>query len=186
MRLNNVLKFGIIIFIIGIAFSAIAYIFLDKMSSCENYNGARFLPNTTIAVECNVESYFGQDLTLRSIFYSHGGAEIIQIPAHLEIKDPNGLVLYDMDFNDKKIISFKPETHGTYTAIITSLEDENNRIHKGSPQILYALGFLIEYDDVNNPLGMTFVWLAPIGNVFYLLGIVTMIYGGIKARKKSR
>ena len=172
-------------FAVGIIFFGISWNFLAQMSLCENYNNARFLPNTTITVTCDVVGDVGQDLTLRSIFYSHGGAETIQIPAHLEIKDPNGLVLSDMDFDDKIIISFKPETHGTYTVTITSLEDENNRIHKGSPQIVYALGFLTDYKDVNNTLGNSFVWMAPIGNVLFLLGIAIMIYGVIKARKKS-
>jgi len=104
----------------------------------------------------------------------------------LEIKDPNNNVLHDMDLDDKTIITFKPEILGTYTAIITSLEDEENRIHSGSPQILYALGFLTDYKDINNPVGNTFVILAPIGNVLFLLGIAVLIYVGIKSvRKKS-
>ena len=173
-------------FAVGIIFFGISWNFLAQMSLCENYNNARFLPNTTITVTCDVVGDVGQDLTLRSIFYSHGGAETIQIPANLEIKDPNGLVLSDMDFDDKIIISFKPETHGTYTVTITSLEDENNRIHKGSPQIVYALGFLTDYKDINNPVGNTLVILAPIGNILFLLGIVVLIYVGIKSvRKKS-
>lgn len=186
VKKHKILFFGIIVFAVGIIFFGTSWNFLAQMYLCENYNFARFLPNTTITVTCDVVGDVGQDLTLRSIFYSHGGVETIQIPAHLEIKDPNDLVLYDMDFNDKKIISFKPETHGTYTATITNLEDENNRIHKGSPQILYALGFLTDYKDVNNPLGNSFVWMVPIGNILLLLGIAVLIYVGIKSvRKKS-
>jgi len=171
MRLNNVLKFGIIIFIIGIAFSAIAYIFLDKMSSCENYNWAEFLPNSEITTTCKVVGNVGQDLTLRAIIIPNGGIEPLDIPANLQISDPRGNILYDTDFEGKVIISFKPELFGNYIATITSLEDANNRIYCCLSNVIYAFGFLTGYDDVNNPLGMTFVWLAPIGNVFYLLGI---------------
>jgi len=185
VKKHKILVFGIIVFVVGIIFFGISWNFLDKMYLCENYNNARFLPNTTITVTCDVVGDVGQDLTLRSIFYSHGGVETIQIPAHLEIRNPNNIVLYDMDFDDKTIISFKLETHGTYTATITSLEDENNKIHKGSPQIVYALGFLTDYNDVYNPVGNTFVWLSPIGNVLFLFGIVLIIYGGIKVVRKK-
>jgi hypothetical protein len=95
------------------------------------------------------------------------------------------VVLYNLNFDDKTIISFKPEIRGIYTATITSLEDKNNRIHQGYTDIVYALGFLTDYNDVYNPLGNAFVWMLPIGNVVFLLGIPIMVYSIINGIRKN-
>jgi len=183
---HKILFLGIIVFGIGIGLFGTSINFLEKMRLCENYNGDHFMPTTVITVSCNVVGDVGQDLTLRIGFYPNGGSYPIQIPSHLEIKDPNGVTLYERDFDDKTIISFKPEMYGPYTATITSLEDENNRIHQGYTDIVYSLGFLTDYDDVNNPVGNMIILMSPIGNAVFLLGIGIIIYGGIKSvRKKS-
>ena len=185
MKKPKILFFGIGVFTVGICFYLISWHFLAEMSLCENYNGAQFLPDTTITVTCKVLGDVGQELTFRATFYPNGGTTPIQIPAHLEIKDPNDMILYDMNFDDKTIISFKPEKPGIYTATITSLEDKNNRIHQGYTDIIYALGFLTDYNDVYNPLGNAFVWMLPIGNVVFLLGIAIMIYSVINGIRKN-
>lgn len=182
---NKILVFGIIIFIVGVSFYIVSWNYLEKMYMCENNNSQRFLPNTVITIKCEVVVDVGQDLHFRSVFYSHDGVEIIKIPARLELKDPDDKILHEIDFDDKLVISIKPEKFGIYTATITSLEDEDNRIHKGSPQIWYALGFLIGYDDVPNPLGNAFVWMSPLGDLTLAIGIVIMTYGGIKAFRKK-
>lgn len=181
----KILILGIIVFAVGVTFFGVSWNFLEKMYMCENYNAERFLPSTIITVKCKVVADVGQNLYFRSIFYSHAGTDVIKIPAHLEIKDPDDNVIRNMDFDDKLVISFQPDKMGTYVATITSLEDKNNRIHSGSPQIWYALGFLVGYDDVQNPVGDALIWMYRLGNFIFLAGIGIIIYGIIRARKKS-
>ncbi|MFB5620040.1 MAG: hypothetical protein ACE5RC_02765 [Nitrosopumilus sp.] len=137
------------------------------------------MPNTSITVTCNVTDDVWQDLILRIDFHPNGNVTSIQIPAHLEIKDPNGFILYNIDFDKKTIISFTPEIFGMYTATITNLEDENNRNHRGYIDIVYALGFLTTYDDVVNPFGKLINTLLFIGYLLIIPGIVLAIYGTI-------
>lgn len=176
--------FGISLIVIGIVLYLSYVSIYDKLSLCENYNDDTFLPNTTITVTCKVVGDVGQDLTLRIKFHYNGSIEPIQIPAHLQVKDPNNNLLYDVDFDDKTIISFTPELFGTYTATITSLEDENNRIHHGYTDIEYAFGFLTSYDDVSNPVGNALIWFMPMGEILFLTGIIVLIIHGIKSRKQ--
>lgn len=182
----RILIIGIIVFSVGVAMYAISGYFLSAMSLCKNSNVSIFVPNTVVAATCPVISDIGQDLTFRAVFYGPTGAaaeETIKIPAHVQITDPNGKVLYDRNFEDKTIISFRPETHGEYTATVKSLEDPNNRIHRGDTMIVYALGFLTSYSDVNNPLGNSFNVMIALGNVTFLVGIGIIIYGVFKAAR---
>lgn len=182
------LLIGIIVFSAGVAMYAVSGHLLSAMSLCENSRVSSFLPGTTVETTCPVVMDVGQDLTFRGTFYGPTGAasgETISIPAHLEIRDPSGAVLYDMEFDDKTIISFRPETFGDYTATVRSLEDPNNRLNRGETMIQYALGFLTSYDDVNNPVGNALNAMIALGNVTFIVGIGIMIYGGIKARKSS-
>jgi len=180
---HKILISGICILIIASSFIIFSTGFLYKMYLCKHYNGDLFMPNTSVTVTCNVVGDVWQDLVLRVDFRPNGSPDSIQIPAHLEMKDPNGIILYDLDFNNKTIISFKPEKLGTYTATITSLEDENNRVHRGYTDIVYALGFLTSYKDVSNPMGHMINVLLIIGYVLFLPGIILVIYGAIREFK---
>jgi hypothetical protein len=143
------------------------------------------MPNTSVTVTCNVVGDVWQDLVLRVDFHPNGSPDPIQIPAHLEIKDPNGIILYNLDFNNKTIISFEPKTMGTYTATITNIEDENNRTYQGYVGVDYALGFLTSYHDVSNPMGLMIIVLAWIGYLLFLPGTILVIFGTIKEFKKK-
>jgi len=185
VKKHKILVFGIIVFCAGVAMWVVPSIFLSTVSLCKNYNESYFVPNTVVTVTCPVVRDVGQDLTFRANFYTTAGAKSIQIPAHLEIRDPTNTILYDMNFDDKIIISFKPKVYGNYTATVTSLEDENNRIHRGDTRIVYALGFLTFYKDVYNPLGNAVSGMIAFGGPVYLLGLGIIIYGIIKAVRRK-
>jgi len=187
LKKYKILIVGIILLSSGVVMYAVAISFLSAMSLCTNATNTSFVPNTTIRAECTVVQDVGQELTFRAAFHSQGRADPIAIPAHLEIRDSDNHVFYDMDFNDEKIIvSFKPVSYdgGTYAATLTSLEDENNRIHTGSPRVLYGFGFLTSYNDVNNPLGNALLGMVPLATVIGFAGIVIIVYGIYKAIKK--
>lgn len=179
----KILILGFCVLIIALSFIMISTSFLEKMYLCKYHNEDLFMPNTSITVSCDVVSNVWQDLTLIVYFHPNGNVTSISIPAHLEIKDPNDIVLYDMDFDKKTIISFEPKTMGTYAVTITNIEDENNRTNQGYVNIVYALGFLTSYDDVSNPMGQLINVLLLTGYFLFIPGIVIVIYGTIKEFK---
>lgn len=189
MKKYSALIAGMVLFSAGAGMYAVSGHFLSAMSLCKNSNVSSFLPGTVVKTTCPVVMDVGQNLTFRAAFYGPTGAasgETIRIPAHVEIKDPTGAVLYDTEFDDKTVVSFRPEKFGDYIATIRSLEDPDNRLHRGDTMIQYALGFLTSYDDVDNRVGNALNVMIALGNVTLLVGIGLVIFGIIKAARTRK
>ena len=189
LKNHRILLFGIIVFSASIAMFVIGSSFNSVMNKCENAKQRSFVPGTVIVSTCPVVQDVGQDLTFTSYFYSTrgnvAGGETIQLPAHLKITAPDGSVLYDMDFNDKVNISFRPQMYGNYTATVTSLQEQYHPEWGDSTVISYGFGFIVLRDDVYNPLGDAFVFMMTIGGLLIYIGIGIIIYGIVKAVRKK-
>jgi hypothetical protein len=79
------------------------------------------------------------------------------IPAHVEIRDPNGVVIASEDFNSSLIqLHVRPTVFGNYTATITNLQDKSERLPTEylGYTIHYGLGHLTSVSrGVSNPVG---------------------------------
>lgn len=185
----RILFFAVIVLSLGIAMVAISTYYTSAMFLCSNgSNQAAFQPETVITASCPVVRDVGQDLTLKAYFWDSSSAaseETIKMPAHLVIRDPNNVVLYDMDFSDKTVISFKPQVNGEYTATMTSLEDENNQINRGA-FIEYSFGYLVYSKDVHNPIGDAIYTTGLLGYAIIVFGVVFVIVTAIKTAAKKR
>lgn len=184
IRKYMVLFFAIAVLSAGIAMVAISSYFLSAMTLCKNAEDDLFHPGTVITVTCPVARDLGQDLTFKAYFVGPVGiaaGETIRLPAHLVIKDPDGSIMYDMNFDDKTIISFRPEIYGTYTATITSLQTEKHPTFKDNTFIQYSFGFLTDHPDVANPFGNALNVMYPIGYTVITFGIIFSIISFIKA-----
>lgn len=151
-----------------------------------------FVPGSSFTSICFVDQGVGQDLTFFAKFLAQGSGQSTPIPAHVQITDPNGQVLIDRNYNEKIIvISVKPEFHGNYTAIVTSLEADDSRVTVGMPTIYYAFGYIVPlttnlYEGVTNPVGTAVEVSMIIAGFAVPVGIGVAIYGMIKVyRNKS-
>jgi hypothetical protein len=168
--------------------AAVGGYFISFMNMCENVKDRGFFPGTVIVSTCPVVQDVGQDLTFTAYLYSSRalvrGAEI-QLPAHLEIRAPDGTTLHDMYFDDRVNISFRPQMYGNYTATITSLQEEYHPEWGQSTRISYGFGFLTHRDNVYNPLGNAFSNMNAFGGLVIYLGVGIIIYGIVKAVRKK-
>ena len=173
----------------GIIMAIVGSHFVSAMGMCENAKLNGFFPGTVIVSTCPVVQDVGQDLTFTSYFFSTtgnvAGGETVQLPAHLKITAPDGSVLYDMYFDDKVNISFRPQMYGNYTATITSLQEDYHPVYKRNTMIAYGFGFLVLRDSVYNPLGDAFVSMMSFSAVPIFIGIGIIIYGTVKAVRKK-
>lgn len=190
LKKHRILFIGIIVFSAGIAMAAVGRYFISFMNMCERIGGSAFHPGTVVVSTCPVMQDVGQDLTFTSYFYSTkgniAGGETIQLPAHITITAPDGTVLYDTDFDDRLNISFRPQMYGNYTATITSLQEDYHPEYGQSTAIRYGFGFLYWYRGVYNPLGDAFALMASFYGVPTLIGRGVIIYGAVKAARKSK
>jgi hypothetical protein len=175
---------AVIVLATGIAMVAISASFLTSTQSCQNYSEKNFLPNTVITETCRVSSVAGQELTFSAFFYSSAGnvagGETIKLPAHLEIKDPNNAVLYDLDFDDRMSTSFKPQTVGTYTATITSLQTDFDPVWKQTTYIVYTFGLA-----THSSLA-AYSTIGAVGNMVIVFGVIFVIVSAVKAAMKRK
>jgi hypothetical protein len=180
----RIVFFAGIVLSTGVAMVAISASYLSSAQSCQNYGDKNFLPGTVITATCQVSSVSGQDLLLSAYFYSSAGnvagGETIQLPAHLEVRDPNNAVLYDLDFNDRTSISIKPEAAGTYTATITSLQSDYHPVWKQTTYVVYSFGL--------SPAGsiVDYGALGAVGNLVITFGVIFVIISVIKVALKRK
>jgi hypothetical protein len=177
--------FALVVLCLGITMVTVSSSFLTVAQSCENYDEKNFWPSSVITATCTVSSAGSQELIFYAFFYSSAGnvagGETIQLPAHLEIKDPNNVVLYDLYFDDRMSISFKPETTGMYTATITSLQTDYHPIWKQTTNIVYSFG-LATHSSLE-----VYAAIGVIGYLVTVFGVIFVFVSAIKAgtRRKS-
>jgi hypothetical protein len=186
-------KYRIVIFAIailgsGIALSTISGIYLGAMSHCKSFNASEFGPGDIVIATCPVVRDMGQDLTFRARFYGASASsaeDTIKVQAHVQIRDPSNTILYDEDFEDRLVISFKPAGFGEYTASITNLEEEPRATATKYTEIRYALGFL-SYPDVPNPVPDALSAMSVIGSLMMVFGAIFVVISLVKAAAKRK
>jgi hypothetical protein len=164
---------------------AVYFYFYPAMASCNDGNGANYIPKTTVSAHCQYMMDVGQDVTLYAIFHDPSGREEIRIPSHMELKGPNNDIILAKEFDEKFVYKFRPTEYGNYTVTITSLEDENNRLHFGTTLINYGLGFFPESSFSSNYFGRFLVYMWFAGYLLMFVGIGLGIYGVIKSKKPT-
>jgi hypothetical protein len=191
----RVLVIGIVALSTGVPAYAIGLDLIALQSACPYPNGKwppgndYFPPNTILTASCQASRSSGQDLTLWAEFHDQQSGEPIPIPARVEIRDPNNVVLVDEEFNQGRIILYvTPQLSGNYTATITSLEDRRNRVTTGEPYVFYALGYLTSngFEGVNNPVGTSVQIMLVVGNAAALAGGILIAYALIQIFRKKR
>jgi hypothetical protein len=189
VRRYRIVLFGIIVLSAGVAMVSISTYFTSAMFLCSNGSRqASFTPEVVISIGCPVERELAQDLTFKAYFWNSGSAasqETVRMPAHLVIRDPNNSILHERNFDDRTIVSFRPEIYGEYTATVTSLEEKDNPT-PGTAFIEYSFGFLVYSDGVENPVGNTIYSIGLFGYALITFGIIFFIVSTIKAAAKKR
>lgn len=188
---------GAVVLLVGIPLYVVGLDLIVAESACA-YKGGKFppgsgefVPGTSIVETCSVMRDYGQDLSFWAQFRSHQTGEVIPIPAQVEIRDPNDVLIFSRQFNEGTIVVYvDPNVFGNYSATITSLEDPDARVTSGSPPIEYAFGYLTSngYEGVNNPVGTAIEIMVVSGNLMIVAGIGVMIFGAVQRyrRKKAK
>ncbi len=189
------LVIGIVALSTGVPLYVIGQDFIALQSACAYANGKwppgndYFPPNTILTASCQASGGSGQDLTFWAEFHDQQSGEPIPIPARVEIRDPNNVVLVDEEFDDERIILYvTPQLYGNYTATIMSLEDPRSRVTTGEPYAFYAFGYLTSngFEGVNNPVGTSVQIMLVVGNAAALAGGILIAYALIQMFRKKR
>jgi hypothetical protein len=117
--------------------------------------GGTFYPGSTYTVTCNYQQDIGQDL----IFWAklHIDADLLPIPTHVKLTNPEGETVFEKDFTSSTVIAtIQPQTFGNYTATITNIQDPSERVvPRGMGyNVIFAFGHLTShYSGVTNIIG---------------------------------
>lgn len=153
------------------------------MQECGFFKIAKFEPGSTITHICNYKQDIGQDLIFWAILYVDG--DRIGIPAHVEIRDPNGSLIASQDFNSDRIqLHGRPTSFGNYTASITNTQDKSERLPtKGVGYgIHYGLGhFTSSFQGVINPVGDLIVGMNFWSAFMIVPSIIILVIVGARA-----
>ena len=95
-----------------------------------------------------------------------------------EIKDPNGAVVFNENFEEKILTSFTPSISGKYTLVVIPLSDKGTTVWAtfGDPTVVSRMDNVERAGDILGPEFELFGY-AGIGLFF---GIIMLIIGGIQ------
>jgi hypothetical protein len=207
VKSNKVLSIGILTLLISITLVSASSGTMEIMGKCteriitvdgRSFNTyppgtGSFEPGDSYTSVCNYNKDIGQDL----YFWGHvwgGGADSDAVSTHLEIKDPNGNIIFENVYSTLDIAAqVKPTLYGNYSAQITNVQDPSERLNRreGSQSIYYGFGHLTShYKGVDNPLGDTFSGMNLWGHILRSLAFYMIMFGivsrGYKYYKKYK
>jgi hypothetical protein len=117
--------------------------------------GGTFYPGSTHTVFCNYQQDIGQDLIFWARIYVD--ADLLPMPTHLKITNPEGHTVFEKDFTSSIVIAnIHPKLYGNYTAAISNTQDPAERVQPRGLgyHVVYAFGHLTShYSGVTNPTG---------------------------------
>lgn len=101
-----------------------------------------------------------------------------KIQLNVQVKDPNGAVVFDRDFDSKLLTSFIPTTTGPHTMVVMSLDDDGTTVEAafGHPFVVERMDNVIKAGDV---LGPEFELYSYAGLGIFV-GLIIVIIGAIK------
>jgi hypothetical protein len=171
VKRNRVVFFAFAVLVSGAAFTITHYLFQTITSQCWSSEQVFLEAGANLEIKCEITNQIWQPINFRASFWgATGGASgvTLDVPAKVQIKDPSGLLIYESEFvNGKSSTTFRPELIGTYTAVITSLDELNQRMPAKTAQLTYYFGYI----DFNETIGT----LSATGNLLLLFGIVFTI-----------
>ena len=157
----GILVAGIAMLVVGNVIQEFYDPIRDVMGECTGNmippGSGLFPPGSAITSTCLYETDIGQDLYFWAEIAIDG--QDIPIPTRVQIIGPDGQLLKEEEFDSASVVvQIKPTSFGTYTATITSLEEESNlraplNSYRG---VAYAFGHLQSYfKGVSNEAGNT-------------------------------
>jgi hypothetical protein len=129
-------------------------------------------PSTSITSTCLYETDIGQDLFFWADTTIEG--QSVPIPTKVQIRGPDGQLLKEEQFDSAwVVVQVRPTAFGTYTATITSLEEESDPRAplSGDRSTKYAFGHLFYsyFKGVTNPAG------DAVNNLLFTAGILNFV-----------
>lgn len=191
VKKDKVLSITILVMIAAIAMVAASFNPLKVMSECYQFGvfppgRGEVVPGSSYSITCDYKQNIGQDL----IFWARitQGPDVIALPSHVEIRDPDNKMVVSENHNSSTVIVYvKPESFGVYNATITSLDSSVMKVPSDYRRFVsYGFGHLTStFEGVRNPAGDTFYAMNIWGYTLISLSVMAFVFVGVRAAYKS-